>query len=457
MDNKGNLYSEKHFDVKKLVIRNAKIIYPGLMSETQADIEIENGTIKSIGRDLPIGDIAQYNPIHGSDKIKTNNGVVLIDAKGLVACPSFMDMHVHLREPGHEDEEDIGSGISAALHGGITSICCMPNTIPPVDNQYLIKYILQTASKKGFKIYPVAAMTKKLEGAELTEFGLLKESGAAAFSDDGFCVQDAKLMYEIMRYAKQYDVLLILHEEDYSFSKSGIMHEGYFSAKLGLEGISSLSETVMIARDIMLAKKTKARIHFTHVSSMDSVGLIRLAKEDGVSVTCDVTPHHLYFDEGCLEHYDTNFKVNPPLRSKEDREALVEALKSGVIDAIASDHAPHIEYEKNTTLKEAAFGVTGMETLFAATYSELVINRKFPFQKYLSYLALAPYKILGLKSPEIKAGNTAEFVILDLKKENIIGRDFFFSKSSNSPFIGEKLTGEVMCTINNGKVSYLKI
>jgi dihydroorotase len=235
------------------------------------------------------------------------------------------------------------------------------------------------------------------------------------------------------------------------------MHEGYFSAKLGIEGISSLSETVMVARDIMLAKKTKARIHFTHVSSVDSVELIRLAKEDGVSVTCDVTPHHLCFEEGCLEHYDTNFKVNPPLRSKEDMEALAEALNSGVIDAIASDHAPHNETEKNTTLKEAAFGVTGMETLFTATYSELVIKRNFSFHKYLSYLAQAPYKIMGLKPPEIKPGITAEFVILDLKKESIISRDFFFSRSPNSPFLGQKLTGEVMCTINNGKIGYLRI
>jgi dihydroorotase len=258
-----------------------------------------------------------------------------------------------------------------------------------------------------------------------------------------------------MRYAKQFDVLLILHEEDYSFSKSGIMHEGYFSARLGLEGISSLSEKVMVARDLMLAKKTKARIHFTHVSSMDCLELIRLAKEDGVRVTCDVTPHHLCFDEECLEHYDTNFKVNPPLRSKEDREALAEALNTGVIDAISSDHAPHNETEKNTTLKEAACGVTGMETLFAATYTELVIKRKFPFPRYLSYLAQAPYKILGLKSPEIKSGNTAELVILDLKKEKTINRDFFFSKSLNSPFIGQKLSGEAVCTINNGKIGYI--
>ena len=213
----------------------------------------------------------------------------------------------------------------------------------------------------------------------------------------------------------------------------------------------------MVARDLMLAKKTKARIHFTHVSSMDSLELIRLAKEDGVSVTCDVTPHHLCFDEGNLDSYDTNFKVNPPLRSKEDREALAEALNSGVIDAIASDHAPHNEYEKNTTLKEAACGVTGMETLFAATYSELVIKRKFSFHKYLSYLAQAPYKIMGLKPPEIKQGNTAELVILDLKKEKIIDRDFFLSKSLNSPFIGQTLAGEVICTLNNGKTGYLKM
>jgi dihydroorotase len=379
MNSNGSTFNEKHFEIKDLLIRNARIICPGKISETEADIEIENGVIKSICRDLPIDNIAQYRKVHNSEKIKENNGRVLIDAAGMVVCPSFMDMHVHLREPGDEAEEDIESGISAALHGGITSVCCMPNTKPPVDNQYLVKYILQASAKKGFKVYPVAAMTKKLEGAELTEFGLLKDCGAAAFSDDGFCVQDSKLMYEIMRYAKQFDILLILHEEDYSFSKSGIMHEGYFSSKLGLEGISSLSETIMVARDIMLAKKTKARIHFTHVSSMDSVELIRLAKKEGVSVTCDVTPHHLCFDEGCLEHYDTNFKVNPPLRAKEDRESLAEALNTGVIDAIASDHAPHLKSEKNTTLKEAAFGVTGMETLFVQLIPSLSLRENSPY------------------------------------------------------------------------------
>ncbi len=343
----------------------------------------------------------------------------------------------------------------AAIRGGITSIACMPNTNPPVDREYLINYILNKSRYIDFKIYPVAAMSKNLEGKEMAEMGLLKEAGAVAFSDDGKCIQDSKLMYEIMRYAPHFDLPLILHEEDYSFSSYGLAHEGYYCAKLGIDGISPFAEELMISRDIMLAKKTGARIHITHVSSKGSIMLIKRAKEDGLKITCDVTPHHLYFNDSFLESYNTNLKVNPPLRSEEDRRALVSAISEGIIDAIASDHAPHCEAEKNTTFKNAANGTIGLETLFNASYTKLVREEKIKLSKLVALLTSGPAKILNIKEPAIKVGNKADIAIIDLEKNKKIKKEDFYSKSKNSAFIGQNLYGEVVYTINNGRLEFM--
>jgi dihydroorotase len=295
-------------------------------------------------------------------------------------------------------------------------------------------------------------MTKNLEGLQMTDIGLLKENGAVAISDDGFCIQDAKLMYEIMKYARQFEMPLILHEEDYSFSKYGLMHEGYYSSKLGLEGISSLSEVFMIQRDISLALSTKARVHFTHLSTKESVELIRKAKEDGADITCDVTPHHLYFDDSSLDDYNALFKVNPPLRSSLDRQALVDGIKNGIIDIIASDHAPHLEAEKNMTIRNASNGVTGMETIFSASHMLLCKKDNYDLNKLINMLSCKPYKILGLKQPAIEPGSKAEITLIDTEREIQVNSGFFSSKSTNNAFKGKSLKGGIFAVINGRKI-----
>lgn len=428
-----------------ILIKSGKVFEPSSGKEILSDILIQNGIIRAIEKNINVEDM-------GDGLAKD---LVVLNCQNYFVFPGFVDMHVHLREPGNEDEEDIGSGSRAAVRGGITSIACMPNTNPPVDREYLINYILSKSKTVDFKIYPVAAMSKNLEGKEMTEIGLLKEAGAIAFSDDGKCIQDSKLMYEIMKYASHFDLPLILHEEDYSFSNYGLAHEGYYSAKLGLDGISPFAEELMISRDIMLAKMAGARIHITHVSSKGSITLIKRAKEAGLSITCDVTPHHLYFNDSFLESYDTNLKVNPPLRSEEDRIALVSAISEGIIDAIASDHAPHYEAEKNTTFKDAATGTIGLETLFKASYTKLVREEKIKLSKLVALLTTGPAKILNIKAPAIKVGDKADIAIIDLEKNKKIKKEDFCSKSKNSAFVGQNLYSEVVYTINNGRLGFI--
>ena len=428
-----------------ILIKSGKVFEPSSGKEILSDILIQNGIIRAIEKNVNVEDM-------GDGLAKD---LVVLNCQNYFVFPGFVDMHVHLREPGNEDEEDIGSGSRAAVRGGITSIACMPNTNPPVDSEYLINYILSKSRTVDFKIYPVAAMSKDLEGKEMTEIGLLKEAGAIAFSDDGKCIQDSKLMYEIMKYASHFDLPLILHEEDYSFSNYGLAHEGYYSAKLGLDGISPFAEELMISRDIMLAKMAGARIHITHVSSKGSITLIKRAKEEGLKITCDVTPHHLYFNDSFLESYDTNLKVNPPIRSEEDRKALISAISEGIIDAIASDHAPHYEAEKNTTFKDAATGTIGLETLFKASYTKLVREEKIKLSKLVALLTTGPAKILNIKAPAIKVGDKADIAIIDLEKNKKIKKEDFCSKSKNSAFIGQNLYSEVVYTINNGRLGFI--
>ena len=424
---------------KNILIKSGRVIDPAGEKEFESDIYIKGGLVAEIGKGIK----------------PEENDIAEIDAKGMIVCPGFVDIHVHLREPGFEDKETITSGTLAAVKGGITSIACMPNTNPPVDREHLVKYIIDKAKSASCKVFPVAAMTKSLKGKEIVEMGLLSEAGAVGFSDDGKCVSDTRIMYEIMRYSTQFELPLILHEEDYSLSEYGLMHEGPYSSMLGLDGISFLSDDIMIARDIMLAKKTKARIHITHVSTGGGVSMIKKAREDGLNITCDVTPHHLFFNDRCLTSFNTNFKVKPPIRSEEDRLALVAGIKEGVIDAIASDHAPHLDIEKNTTFRLAEFGTIGLETLFSASFTKLCREEKISIPKFISLITILPAEILNIDAGKIEKGKTADIAVIDTEAEEEVRIGDFVSKSKNSAFIGQKLWGKIVYTISNGRLVYV--
>ena len=426
-------------DKKNILIKSGTIIDPVRGKEFVSDIYIKDGVVAGI-----------------KENIKTSEDeAVKINAEGLIVSPGFVDMHVHLRDPGFEDEETIETGALAAVKGGVTTVACMPNTNPVIDSDALVKYILEKSQDAACRILPVAAMTKDLKGKDITEMGILSEAGAAGFSDDGNCVADSRIMYEIMRYSTQFGLPLILHEEDYFLSEGGLMHEGHYSSMLGLEGISSLGEDVIIARDIMLARKSGARIHITHLSTRGGVEMIKKAKEEGLHITCDVTPHHLFFNDSYLTSFNTNLKVKPPIRSEEDRKALLSGLKEGVIDAIASDHAPHLDTEKNTTFKLASFGTTGLETLFAAAFTKLCLEEKMSISRLVNLITASPAKILGIDAGKIEVGKTANITVVDTDAEEEIKRESFISKSKNSAFIGQKLKGKIICTISKGRLAYL--
>ena len=424
---------------KNVLVKSGRIIDPEKGKEFISDIYIKNGIVARIKENIKA----------------VGNDTVKIDAKGCIVCPGFVDMHVHLRDPGFEDEETIESGALSAVKGGITTVACMPNTSPPIDSESMVKYILEKSQRAACRVLPVAAMTRGLKGTDITDMGLLAEAGAVGFSDDGRCISDSRLMYEVMRYSTQFGLPLVLHEEDYYVSGGGLVNEGCYSAMLGLDGISSLSDDVIIARDIILAGRSRAKIHITHVSTRGGVEMIKKAREGGLDITCDVTPHHLFFNDSYLASFNTNLKVKPPIRSEEDRLALIEGVKGGVIDAIASDHAPHLDTEKNTTFRLAEFGTIGLETLFSAAFSKLCREEKISLLKLISLIATSPAKILGIDAGKIKVGKTANIAVIDTEAEEEVKKEDFVSKSKNSAFIGQKLWGKVICTISGGELVYI--
>jgi len=431
-DYRGNIMSIK------ILIKNASI-YDGIKAKPfKADLYIKDGIIE---------DIDNYIKADSKD-------IRIIDAEGKALLPGLVDMHVHLRDPGFEEKETIESGAAAALAGGVTTLVCMPNTRPVLDEPALVEYVIDRGRDTGINIYPAAAMTRGLEGSQITSMGLLAEAGAAGFSDDGKAVADARLMFEIMRYSRQWQKPLILHEEVYSFSRSGLVHEGKYSTSLGLEGISSLSDDLMISRDIVLARDSGARIHITHISTRGAVEMIRQAKKEGVDISCDVTAHHLFFDDSCLESFNTNFKVKPPIRSAEDRAALIGGIKDGTIDAIISDHAPHLDTEKNTTFRLAQFGTIGLETLFGAAYTSLCRDDGLDAVQLVKLLTSSPAKLMGFDAGTLKKGKRADAVLADLEAGYKVKAEDIVSKSKNSAFIGQQLYGSIIYTISNGKIMY---
>ncbi len=379
----------------------------------------------------------------------------VIDASGKHVCPGFVDIHAHLRDPGQTYKEDIVSGTRSAAKGGYTTVCAMPNTDPVVDNIATVDYIQRRAKDLGFaKVFVIGAITKKSEGAEISEMATMKSGGIVAVSDDGKCVQNAKLMLNCMRYATNFDLPLIVHAEDYNLAGKGQIHAGKISTQLGLTGIPGLAEEVIIARDIMLAESTRSRLHIAHISTKKSIELVREAKQQGMAVSCEVTPHHLILNEEACLNFDTNTKMKPPLRSEKDRLACVEALKDGTIDCIATDHAPHADFEKVREFDHAPFGIIGLETAFPALYHHLVKPGLVSLERVVEALTEIPCQILRLPQSALKEGNPADISILDLSQSTTFDPESIASKSKNTPWLNQTLCGRVVYTLLEGRITW---
>lgn len=415
----------------RLIIKGGYIIDPANNIDKVCDILIENGKIIEVSKDIK------------------KNDADIIEAKGKYVCPGFIDMHVHLREPGREDEETIESGTRAAARGGFTSILCMPNTEPPIDNEGLVEFVYKQAREKGVvNVYCSGCITKGRSGKELVEMELIRKAGAIAITDDGSPVVDSHLMRRALEYSSMCNLRVISHSEDAILSFGGQMNESYTSTILGLKGIPTEAEEIMIFRDIALSKLTGVPIHITHISTAGSVDLVRQAKKAGISVTCDTTPHYFTLTDTYLKTYDTNLKVSPPLRGKEDVKAIIDGLVDGTIDAIATDHAPHTDYEKDVEFNDAPCGIVGLETAVGLSLAVLDIKTIVP------KFTVGPRKILNIPKGTLSIGSDADITIIDINKEWIVNKDEFFSKSRNTPFNGRSLKGAVFTTIVSGKVVY---
>jgi dihydroorotase len=376
------------------------------------------------------------------------------DAKGLWVLPGLIDMHVHLRDPGYEYKEDIVSGGKAAAAGGVTAVACMPNTDPVNDNPSTTRYILQKAAAQAVvRVLPVGALTKDLKGVELAEMGLMKEAGIVAVSDDGKSVESAAMMRRALEYAATFGLPVITHCQDKGLSGSGVMNEGALSSRLGLGGIPAACEDIVVARDILLSGYTGIPVHITHLSTKTGLDVVRQARANGVKVTCDVTPHHLLLTEKRVEGYDTNAKMYPPLRTEEDRRALVKGLKAGIIDCIATDHAPHVKDEKDLDFDLAPFGIIGLQTLLPSLMV-LHLKYKIDFLELLKKVTVNPARILGVEGGTLSPGAPADITLFDPAREWVFDEAAVLSKSKNSPFLGTKYTGKVVRTIVAGRMVY---
>ncbi len=422
-----------------VVIKNGHIIDPSQGLDGMRDVIIKDGKIKSVNDPY----IAKTSAL--SD-FRT------IDAAGLFVLPGLVDMHTHLREPGYEYKETIKTGTNAAVRGGFTSVCPMPNTNPINDNATVTEYIIQKALGEGYcSVYPIGAITKASKGEELAEIGFMRESGCAAFSDDGRPVTNAIMMRRALEYSKTFWVPIINHCEDLNLSDNGVMNEGSLSASIGLRGIPSTSEEVMIARDILLAELTGGRLHIAHVSTAGSVRLIRLAKEWGINITAETCPHYFSITEDAVKGYNTNAKVNPPLRMQKDVEAIIEGLRDGTIDVIATDHAPHHRDEKKQEFDKSPFGISGLETALALSL-RLVHEGFLTLPQLVKKMSTTPAKILNIGKGTLKKGSDADITIIDVNREWKVEPEGFASLGKNTPFAGWMLKGMPVVTICKGKI-----
>ena len=418
-----------------MIIRNGKVVLKD--SVETLDILVKDGKIAKLAKNIP------------------SDGSEEIDASGKHVFPGLIDMHVHLREPGFERKEDIESGSKAAVKGGFTQVCCMPNTNPVTDNKVVVTYIKARAKEVGLcKVHPVGAITKGLKGEEMAGIAGMKKAGAVAISDDGVAVKNARLMRLAMEYAKGFNMICLCHCEDKDLVDGGSVHEGLSATIAGLKGIPRAAEDVIIAREISLAETLDTPVHICHVSTYSGVRMIRDAKKAGIKVTAETCPHYYSFTDEIIRTYDTNTKVNPPIREEIDKQAILEGLKDGTLDCIVTDHAPHHADDKNVEYNLAAFGISGIETSFGFAITNLYKTGLLSLNEIAEKMSAAPARILGLDGGEIKEGGVADIMIADLDEKWTIDPANFVSKGKNNPFGGYELYGAVKYTIVDGSIKY---
>ena len=417
-----------------LLIKNGWVVSPADDINGVRDVLIAGNKILKTGRSLKAS--AEH----------------VLDARGLVVCPGLIDMHVHFREPGFEDKETIKTGADAAAAGGFSAVACMPNTNPPVDSEAVVQFIVDRAKRAKAKVYPVGAITKGQEGKALAEIGLMRRAGIVGISEDGKTVMDSSLMKNAMRYCRMDDTLIICHCEDHTLSEGGIVNEGRVSCRLGMKGVPKAAEEIIVARDLMLARDTGARIHIAHVSTKGSVELIRRAKKARIRVTAETAPHYLTLTDKEIETFNPNLRVNPPLREKEDVQALIQALKDGTIDAIATDHAPHTVDDKDQEFDLVPNGIIGLETAVGVILTELIHKKKITLSRMVELMSVNPARILRVEGGRLKEGAAADVTLLDLGKRWTVEAGKFQSKARNTPFEGWGLVGKAVATVVEGKI-----
>lgn len=420
-----------------ILIKNGRVIDPASNTDELLDVLIEDGRIAK------------------REKNSKEKAEQVIDAKGCFVMPGFVDLHVHLRDPGFTEKETVVTGAKAAARGGYTTILAMPNTKPVADHPDVINYVHQKASSLApIHVLQVGAITKGQEGQELADIEGMVKAGIPAISEDGKSVMDTRLARDAMHAAARYGIPVLSHCEDINLVDGGCVNADEHTQKMGLKGISNAVEDVIAARDILLAKETGAKLHLCHCSTKDSVTMVKLAKEEGVSVTAEVCPHHFTLTSADIEPGNTNYKMNPPLRTKEDVEALKQGLKDGIMEVISTDHAPHTKESKDTTMEKAPHGIVGLETVAALTYTELVLGGYLTPMQMAEKMSYNPAKVIGLEKGSLEEGKTADVVIFDPEKKYAIDKTRFYSKSQNTPFDKRKVTGEVRMTIADGKIVY---